>query len=75
MTFPDLRINRIQKIVFVFLLLIIPSIAFAGGNTTNDSFSRAKRLLLNEVYYDHLETFYCGCPFRSDKSIIRSKIL
>lgn len=72
MTFPNLSTNPLQKIIFVFLLLFYPIIAFAGGNTTNYSFSKAKRLLENEVYYDHRETFYCGCPFKADKSIIKS---
>jgi hypothetical protein len=22
---------------------------------------------LNKVYYDHRETFYCGCPYTADK--------
>jgi deoxyribonuclease-1 len=52
--------------------LILPAIALAGGNNTNDSFSKSKRILLQKVYYDHHETFYCGCPFNQDKSLIPS---
>lgn len=54
------------------LFYLIPVISFAGGNTTNDSFSKAKKMLLKQVYFDHRETFYCGCPFTPDKSIIKS---
>lgn len=43
-----------------------------GGNTSIDSFSKAKKVLLKKVYYDHPYTFYCDCPFNPDKSIIPS---
>lgn len=42
---------------------------WAGGNTRNESFSRAKKLLENEVYFDHRETFYCRAVFDSRKNI------
>ncbi len=42
----------------------------AGGNTTIDSFSKSKKLLLNKVYCDHRETFYCACQFKMDKKVI-----
>jgi endonuclease I len=44
-------------------LLIISITSFAGspGNTTNQSFNKAKKILLNQVYFDHMTTFYCGC--------------
>ncbi len=35
------------------------------GNTSNDSFSRAKKLLKG-VYADHRVTLYCGCTFGVD---------
>lgn len=59
-----------MKKIIICLILLIPVFAYAGGNTTNDSFSKAKKRLLNQVYYDHRETFYCGCPFRMDKKVI-----
>ncbi|MBE0597579.1 MAG: endonuclease [Desulfuromonadales bacterium] len=40
--------------------------SFAGsilGNTTNQSFNKAKKILLQEVYADHHLTFYCGSEF------------
>ena len=33
--------------------------ASAAGNETNDSFSRAKKLLERQVYFDHRVTLYC----------------
>jgi len=58
--------------LFCLILLITPSILFADGNTSIYSFSKAKKLLLNEVYFDHKITFYCGCPFKNKKQIIPS---
>lgn len=53
----------------LILSLCIASIASAAGNTTNDSFNKAKKLLENEVYYDHRVTIYCGYPFDEKKRI------
>ncbi|MBW1783194.1 MAG: endonuclease [Deltaproteobacteria bacterium] len=39
------------------------------GNTTNQSFSKAKKILLRQVYQDHRVTFYCDCPFTADKNL------
>jgi deoxyribonuclease-1 len=48
----------------VALLLAAPSFSAAPpGNTTNPSFSKAKKALLHNVYADHLLTFYCGSSF------------
>ncbi|MCB9765424.1 MAG: endonuclease [Alphaproteobacteria bacterium] len=33
------------------------------------SFETSKRLLYEEVHPDHRETFYCGCPYDSDRDI------
>ena len=42
--------------------LLLPTLALAGGNTTNDSFSRSKKML-SQVYADHRITFYCGATY------------
>jgi len=63
---------RILKAIICLSLILFPALSLAGGNTTNDSFSKAKKRLLNQVYYDHRETFYCGCPFTMEKKIIPS---
>ena len=46
--------------------------ANADGNTTIQSFSKAKKILLRQVYRDHKTTFYCNCPFNSKKKILPS---
>lgn len=40
--------------VAIFSLIAICTISFAGGpgNTTNQSFKKAKKILLKQVYYD-----------------------
>lgn len=39
------------------------------GNTTNDSFNQAKKMLERQVYPDHRVTFYCRAPFDAKKQI------
>ncbi|NDY74663.1 endonuclease I [Desulfobacter hydrogenophilus] len=60
---------RILKAILFLSLILFPALSIAGGNTTNDSFNKAKKRLLNQVYYDHRETFYCGCPFTMKKKV------
>ena len=43
--------------------------ASIGGNRRIQSFSKAKKILLREVYGDHRVTFYCGCEFTADRKI------
>lgn len=40
------------------------------GNTTNQSFNSAKRMLERDVYFDHRETLYCGAIFDERKNVI-----
>jgi deoxyribonuclease-1 len=61
---------RILKAIIYLSLIFFPALSLAGGNTTNQSFSKAKRLLLNEVYADHRLTFYCDCPYTSKERVI-----
>ena len=37
--------------------------AFAAGNTTNDSFAQSKRVLAQQVYFDHRITVYCAASY------------
>jgi len=45
------------------------SSAAGQRNTRFQSFSKVKRTLLKQVYYDHRVTFYCGCPFDMKKVV------
>ena len=40
------------------------------GNTTNDSFNKAKRILERKVYFDHRQTIYCGASFDERKNVL-----
>ena len=61
-----------HSIPVLAIILFASSHAHAGGNTKIDSLSKAKKLLLNQVYYDHRTTFYRGCPFIAKKRIVQS---
>lgn len=43
--------------------------ASAAGNETIDSFSKAKKMLERQVYFDHRVTLYCGASFDEKKNI------
>ena len=51
------------------ILVVLPVLAFASGNTTNDSFNTAKRMLEHQVYFDHRMTIYCGAKFNAQKRV------
>lgn len=59
------------KSIMVFLLaaLVMTSEAQAAGNEWNDSFSKAKKTLERQVYYDHRITLYCGAAFDEKKNV------
>ena len=59
------------KRIMVFLLaaLVMASGAQAAGNEWNDSFSKAKKTLERQVYYDHRITLYCGAAFDEKKNV------
>lgn len=48
--------------------LLLPALALAAGNTTNDSFSRAKKML-GQVYADHRVTLYCGAEYDAQGNV------
>lgn len=53
----------------LLLPLLLPCLALAAGNETNDSFNKAKRMLEQGVYYDHRVTIYCEAGYDADKNI------
>lgn len=63
---------RFIKTIICLGLIFTPGISLGGGNTAIQSFSKAKRLLLN-VYTDHRTTFYCDCPYTSKKKVVFPK--
>ncbi|MEZ9619051.1 endonuclease I, partial [Vibrio sp. 10N.261.55.C9] len=57
-----------MKRVLITAMLLTPMYVFAG-NDQIESFSKAKKLLEQKVYFDHRETLYCNARF-DDKKII-----
>ncbi|NCO71588.1 MULTISPECIES: endonuclease [Shewanella] len=60
---------NLLKISLPLFLLALSSTAIAAGNTSNDSFNKAKKMLEREVYQDHRVTIYCGAKFDAKKNI------
>ncbi|WP_027184825.1 endonuclease [Desulfovibrio inopinatus] len=59
-------------LAFIILTLsVLPALADSSrGNTTIQSFNKAKKTLEREVYYDHRQTIYCGAEFGENKQVI-----
>ncbi|WP_180961072.1 hypothetical protein [Shewanella sp. GutCb] len=57
------------KTVLPFVLLAFSSATSAAGNTSNDSFNKAKKMLERAVYQDHRVTIYSGATFDAKKNI------
>jgi deoxyribonuclease-1 len=56
--------------VILYLTVSFLSVSPAQSqNTRIDSFNEAKKILLHQIYYDHRQTFYCGCDFTPDKEV------
>ena len=58
-----------HKIILTLVLSLVPALALAAGNTTNDSFNTAKRMLEHQVYFDHRVTIYCSAEFNAQKRV------
>ena len=61
-----------QKLFSLFLAATLAATTaplWAQGNTTIESFSKAKKILEQDVYYDHRVTFYCLAEFDSKKNV------
>lgn len=57
-----MRKFAVNIFILFFLLIYLP--AYAGpGNSSNDSFNRAKKNLAQQVYFDHRITIYCSAEF------------
>jgi deoxyribonuclease-1 len=55
----------------LLVVVLVAGAAFTGekGNTTIQSFNKAKRILQRQIYPDRAITFYCGCRFTPDRKI------
>lgn len=59
----------IIKTAIPLILFAFSSSALGAGNTTIDSFNKAKRTLEREVYQDHRVTLYCEAQFDAQKNV------
>ncbi|MBQ9537552.1 MAG: hypothetical protein IJU79_07200 [Desulfovibrionaceae bacterium] len=62
-----------KLLCLVVYLLVGLSIAHAQdvpkGNTRFESFSQVKKLLLQDVWFDHRQTIYCQASFDAAKNV------
>ncbi len=58
-----------QKRLLILAVAVLSTSVWAQGNTHNDSFNKAKRMLEQQVYYDHRVTFYCEASFDAKKKV------
>lgn len=59
-----------SMIIFINTAFLPSSFAdSSNGNTTIQSFNKAKKVLLKEVYSDQNSTFYCGSEFNNEKKV------
>jgi deoxyribonuclease-1 len=58
-----------MKIISILILFSLFPLSTFAANETNQSFSKAKKLLETKVYQSNRITLYCGASFDSKKSI------
>ncbi len=62
------RHRYLLAIGFVLLLVSLTALALTpSGNRFNDSFTKSKKILENNIYYDNRVTVYCGIEFNAEK--------
>lgn len=61
--------RRITPILVAVAVLVSAATAVAQGNSSNDSFNKAKKMLERQVYTEHRVTFYCGANFDAQKNV------
>lgn len=61
--------NRLISTTLALFAAGLAASAYAGGNTTNDDFRDAKKMLERKVYFDHRVTLYCGYAFDKNKNV------
>ena len=62
-----------MKIISTLLLILtFVNLSIASGNEENQSFGKAKKTLLKQVYRDQHLTFYCNSEFNSKKQVFHT---
>lgn len=60
------------SVVLVVGALLCPSIVSGAGNEAIQSFSKAKKILLKQIYCDQSQTFYCRSTFSPKKQVLHT---
>jgi len=59
-----------MRLISFVLLAFVSVVPVWAKNTTIPSFKKAKEIALNQIYYDHRETLYCGATFDENKTLM-----
>ena len=62
-----------RKSILLVIVFGLLSTTVCAQNAKIQSFSKAKKLLEKEVYFDHRETLYCGASFDEKKDVLPLK--
>lgn len=55
---------------FLFLILLMNHVLAENEIIVNESFTRAKKILISDIYTDYRRTIYCDAAFTPDKRIL-----
>ena len=63
--------TKISQFIITLMCSLASTLVLANGNTTNDSFSKAKKIMQTKVYVQPNEMFtlYCGAKFNKKKHV------
>lgn len=62
-----------KKLLYILLFISLTCHLYAQGNERFESFTKVKKILLEEIYLDYNQTFYCSSDFDSSKNIVHDE--
>jgi hypothetical protein len=65
------KLGHFITALVLICLIAMPVHAAQKGNRKIQSFTKAKRILMREIYRGHQQTFYCGSQYTQGKYVIR----
>lgn len=68
-----MKLFRNIVLFLLFIFLLVSNVAAKNEGITNESFTHAKKILLEDVYSDYRRTIYCDAEFTFDKKVIFPK--
>jgi deoxyribonuclease-1 len=66
------KLGHFTIALVLICLIVTPVYAAQKGNRKIQSFTKAKRILMREIYRGHQKTFYCGSQYTQGKYVIHN---